>query len=122
MKEKTRFRRGAYIIPSLFTIGNLLCGYIAVIRSLKGEFEIAAIALFIAALLERIDGWVARLTGTSSDSRVQLDSLADVISFGIAPALLCYTWALAELPRPWSLPPLRYLSSGTMRLARSNIK
>jgi len=87
-RERARFRRGAYLIPSLFTTGNLLCGYIALVRSIQGEFEWAAIALFIAALLDRVDGWVARLTGTSSDFGVQFDSLADVISFGIAPALL----------------------------------
>jgi len=122
MKERTRFRRGAYIIPSLFTTGNLLCGYIAAIRSLQGRFEEAAIALFVAALLDRVDGWVARLTGTTSDFGVQLDSLADVISFGMAPALLVYTWALADLPKPWSLAPFLYLVAGAARLARFNIQ
>ncbi len=122
MREGRRFRRGAYIIPSLFTIGNLLCGYIAVIRSLQGEYEWAAIALFIAALLDRVDGWVARLTDTSSDFGVQLDSLADVISFGMAPALLVFMWALATLPKPWSLAPFLYLAAGAARLARFNIQ
>ena len=98
-RERARFRRGAYLIPSLFTTGNLLCGYIAVVRSVQGEFEWAAIAVFIAALLDRVDGWVARLTGTTSDFGVQFDSLADVISFGIAPALLAYLWALSALPK-----------------------
>jgi CDP-diacylglycerol---serine O-phosphatidyltransferase len=122
MKERARFRRGAYLIPSLFTTGNLLAGYIAIIRSLQGEYAWAAIALFIAALLDRVDGWVARLTGTSSDFGVQLDSLADVISFGMAPALLVYVWALASLPKPWSLAPFLYLAAGTARLARFNIQ
>ncbi len=122
MKERRRFRRGAYIIPSLFTTGNLLCGYIAVVRSLQGEYEWAAIALFIAALLDRVDGWVARLTGTTSDFGVQLDSLADIISFGMAPALLVYMWALAGLPKPWSLAPFLYLAAGAARLARFNIQ
>jgi CDP-diacylglycerol--serine O-phosphatidyltransferase len=122
MKERKRFRRGAYIIPSLFTTGNLLCGYIAVVRSLQGEYEWAAIALFIAALLDRVDGWVARLTDTSSDFGVQLDSLADVISFGMAPALLVFMWALATLPKPWSLAPFLYLAAGAARLARFNIQ
>ncbi|MBI4168957.1 MAG: CDP-diacylglycerol--serine O-phosphatidyltransferase [Acidobacteria bacterium] len=122
MKERTRFRRGAYLIPSLFTTGNLLCGYIAVVRSVQGQFEWAAIALFIAALLDRVDGWVARLTGTSSDFGVQFDSLADVISFGIGPALLAYMWALSDLPKPWSLAPFLYLAAGTARLARFNIQ
>ena len=122
MTPRTRFRRGAYIVPSLFTTANLLCGYLAVIRSLQGEYEWAAVALFIAALLDRVDGWVARLTGTSSDFGVQLDSIADVISFGMAPAVLVYTWALAGLPRPWSLAPFLYLAAGAVRLARFNIQ
>ncbi len=122
MTDRRRFRRGAYIIPTLFTIGNLLCGYMAAVRSLQGEFEAAAIALFVAALLDRVDGWVARLTGTTSAFGVELDSLADVISFGMAPALLVYAWALAGLPKPWSLVPFLYLAAGTMRLARFNIQ
>ncbi len=122
MKERKRFRRGAYIIPSLFTMGNLLCGYIAAVRSLEGQFEAAAIALFVAALLDRVDGWVARLTGTTSAFGVELDSLADVISFGMAPALLAYTWALADLPKWWSVAPFLYLAAGAMRLARFNIQ
>jgi CDP-diacylglycerol--serine O-phosphatidyltransferase len=120
MKDRTRFRRGGYVIPSLFTTGNLLCGYIAVIRSLDGDFEAAAIAVAIAAVLDRLDGWVARLTGTTSDFGVQLDSLADIISFGIAPAVLVYTWALADLRKPWSLVPFLYLAAGAARLARVN--
>jgi CDP-diacylglycerol--serine O-phosphatidyltransferase len=122
MKEPIRFRRGGYLIPSLFTTANLLCGYIAAVRSVQGEFEWAAIALFIAALLDRIDGWVARLTGTTSDFGVQLDSLADVISFGMAPALLVYMWGLSDLPKPWSLAPFLYLAAGAARLARFNIQ
>jgi CDP-diacylglycerol--serine O-phosphatidyltransferase len=122
VRERTRFRRGAYLIPSLFTTGNLLCGYIAVVRSIQGEFEWAAIALFIAALLDRLDGWVARLTGTTSDFGVQFDSLADVISFGIAPALLAYMWALSALPPPWSLSPFLFLATSAARLARFNIQ
>jgi CDP-diacylglycerol---serine O-phosphatidyltransferase len=121
LRDRSRFRRGAYLIPSLFTTANLLCGYIAAVRSIQGEFEWAAIALFIAALLDRVDGWVARLTGTTSDFGVELDSLADVISFGMAPALLVYMWALSGLPRPWSLAPFLYLAAGAARLARFNV-
>lgn len=121
-RARARMRRGAYIIPSLFTVGNLLCGYIAVVRSLEGQFEWAAVAVFIAALLDRVDGWAARLTRTSSEFGVQLDSLADVISFGMAPALMVYLWALAPLPKPWSLAPFLYLTAGAARLARFNIQ
>ena len=122
MRTRARFRRGAYIIPSLFTTGNLLCGYIAIIRSLEGQYEWAAIAVFVAALLDRLDGWVARLTRTSSDFGVQFDSLADVISFGLAPALLVFLWALVQTPKPWSLAPFLYLAAGTTRLARFNVQ
>ncbi|HUD71640.1 MAG TPA: CDP-diacylglycerol--serine O-phosphatidyltransferase [Dongiaceae bacterium] len=121
-RARARVRRGAYIIPSLLTMGNLLCGYVAVVRSLEGQFEWAALAVFIAALLDRLDGWVARLTGTSSEFGVQLDSIADVISFGMAPALMIYLWALAALPKPWSLAPFLYLAAGATRLARFNIQ
>jgi len=122
MRARARLRRGAYIIPSLFTTGNLMCGYIAVIRSLQGDYEWAAVALFVAALLDRLDGWVARLTRTSSDFGVQLDSLADIISFGMAPALMIYLWSLSQLPKPWSLAPFLYLAAGATRLARFNIQ
>lgn len=122
MRASGRLRRGAYLIPSLFTTGNLLCGYIAVVRSLKGEYEWAAVAIFVAALLDRLDGWVARLTGTQSEFGVQLDSIADIISFGMAPALLVYLWGLAHLPKPWSLAPFLYLAAGATRLARFNIQ
>jgi CDP-diacylglycerol--serine O-phosphatidyltransferase len=122
MRARARLRRGAYIIPSLFTTGNLMCGYIAVIRSLQGDYEWAAAALFVAALLDRLDGWVARLTRTSSDFGVQLDSLADIISFGMAPALMIYLWSLSQLPKPWSLAPFLYLAAGATRLARFNIQ
>jgi len=121
-RARARVRRGAYIIPSLLTMGNLLCGYVVVVRSLEGQFEWAALAVFIAALLDRLDGWVARLTRTSSEFGVQLDSLADVISFGMAPALMVYLWALAALPKPWSLAPFLYLAAGATRLARFNIQ
>ncbi len=122
MRPRIRYRRGAYLIPSLFTTGNLLCGYIAIIRGLHGDYEWAAIAIFVAALLDRVDGWVARLTGTTSDFGLQLDSLADVVSFGMAPALLAYMWALSLLPRPWTLSPFLYLTAGAMRLARFNVQ
>ena len=122
MRARARLQRGAYVIPSLFTMGNLLAGYIAVVRSLQGDYEWAALAIFIAALLDRVDGWVARLTRTSSDFGVQLDSLADVISFGMAPALMIYMWGLAQLPKPWTLAPFLYLAAGATRLARFNIQ
>src|SRR5208282_2483068 len=93
-----RLRRGIYLLPSLFTVANLLCGYYASVAALIGtneDFDHAAKAIGIAILFDTMDGRVARLTGTNTEFGVQFDSLADVVSFGIAPAILAYAWASA---------------------------
>jgi CDP-diacylglycerol---serine O-phosphatidyltransferase len=95
-----RRRRGIYILPSLFTVGNLLCGYYAIIAVLTGgdtHLDFAARAIGVAIIFDTFDGFVARLTGTNSEFGKQLDSLADVISFGIAPATLAYAWGVRGL-------------------------
>src|SRR4030081_3572662 len=95
-----RLRRGIFLLPSLFTVANLLCGYYAVIASLVGgatEFDRAAKAIGLAILFDSMDGRVARMTGTNTEFGVQLDSLADVCSFGIAPAVLAYAWGIHGL-------------------------
>src|ERR1700704_2182110 len=95
-----RLRRGIFLLPSLFTVANLLCGYYAVIASLVGgatEFDHAAKAIGLAILFDSMDGRVARMTGTNTEFGVQLDSLADVCSFGIAPAVLAYAWGIHGL-------------------------
>jgi CDP-diacylglycerol--serine O-phosphatidyltransferase len=95
-----RLRRGIFLLPSLFTVANLLCGYYAVIASLVGganEFDRAAKAIGLAILFDSMDGRVARMTGTNTEFGVQLDSLADVCSFGIAPAVLAYAWGVRSL-------------------------
>src|SRR6202045_5264324 len=95
-----RLRRGIVLLPSLFTVANLLCGYYAVIASLVGgaiEFDRAAKAIGLAILFDSMDGRVARMTGTNTEFGVQLDSLADVCSFGIAPAVLAYAWGVRSL-------------------------
>jgi len=97
-----RRRRGIYLLPSIFTCGNLLCGYYAVLAVLTGgeaQLDYAARAIGIAIIFDSFDGFVARLTGTNSDFGKQFDSLADVISFGIAPAALAYAWGVQLLPR-----------------------
>src|ERR1700756_5655664 len=96
-----RLRRGIFLIPSLFTVANLLCGYYASIAALVGgreDFDHAAKAIGLAILFDSMDGRIARLTGTNTEFGVQFDSLADVVSFGIAPALLAYSWGVRSLP------------------------
>jgi CDP-diacylglycerol---serine O-phosphatidyltransferase len=96
-----RFRRGIYLLPSMFTAANLLCGYYAVVASFVGgieQFDHAAKAIGFAILFDSLDGRVARLTGTTSEIGMQFDSLADVVSFGVAPALLAYSWGVRALP------------------------
>jgi CDP-diacylglycerol--serine O-phosphatidyltransferase len=93
-----RFRRGAAILPSLFTIGNLFLGFSAMVRTIHGQYAEAAPLIFWAILLDVLDGRIARMTGTTSEFGGELDSLADVVSFGVAPDLLAYSWGFATLP------------------------
>lgn len=96
-----RLRRGIFLLPSLFTVANLLCGYYASLAALLGrpeDFDHAAKAIGIAILFDSLDGRIARMTGTNTEFGVQFDSLADVVSFGIAPAILAYAWGYRNLP------------------------
>jgi CDP-diacylglycerol---serine O-phosphatidyltransferase len=96
-----RLRRGIFLLPSLFTAANLLCGYYAVVASLAGgweDFDHAAKAIGLAILFDSLDGRVARMTGTNTEFGVQFDSLADVVSFGIAPAVMAFAWGVRSLP------------------------
>lgn len=119
--------RGIYLLPNLFTTGGMFAGFYAIIAAINNEFVTAAIAIFVAGLLDGIDGRVARLTGTQSEFGVQYDSLADLISFGLAPALVIYLWALVELKAlgnaagklGWSVAFL-YAACAAVRLARFN--
>src|ERR1700689_776994 len=99
--KNPRLRRGIFLLPSLFTAANLLCGYYAVVAALIGgrdDFDHAAKAIGLAIVFDSMDGRVARMTGTNTEFGVQFDSLADVVSFGIAPAVLAYTWGVRGLP------------------------
>jgi CDP-diacylglycerol--serine O-phosphatidyltransferase len=96
-----KFRRGIYLLPSMFTAANLLCGYYAVVASMVGgatEFDHAARAIGFAILFDSVDGRIARMTGTNTEFGVQFDSLADVVSFGVAPAVMAYSWGVRSLP------------------------
>ena len=98
-RPRHRFRRGVYLLPSLFTLGNMFCGYACVVYAMRGEYETAAPFIGFAITLDMLDGRIARLTGTASAFGLEFDSLADVISFGIAPAILSFAWGLSPLGR-----------------------
>ncbi|MGE0450769.1 MAG: CDP-diacylglycerol--serine O-phosphatidyltransferase [Vicinamibacterales bacterium] len=121
-RRSLRARRGVALLPSLFTMGNMFCGYACIVYSLRGDFETAAPFIGIAIVLDMLDGRIARLTGTASAFGVELDSLADVISFGVAPAILSYAWGLEPLGRLGAFSGFLYVSAAALRLARFNIQ
>ena len=117
-----RFRRGVYLLPSLFTVANLFCGYACIVYAMRDDFDTAALLIGVAMIVDTLDGFIARLTNTSSAFGVQLDSLADVVSFGLAPAILAFAWGLWPLQRlGWAVGFL-YVTAAAMRLARFNIQ
>ncbi len=117
-----KLRRSVYLLPTAFTVGNIFAGFYAVTSTLNGEYQSAAVAIGIAVVLDFLDGRVARLANVTSDFGSQLDSLADVISFGIAPAVLIYSWGLAEFGNFARFSAFVYLICGAMRLARFNVQ
>jgi len=119
---RRRFRRGVYLLPSLFTMGHMFCGYACVVYATRGEFETAAPFIGVAIVLDMLDGRIARMTGTASEFGVQFDSLADIITFGIAPAILAFEWALVPLGRLGWAVGFMFLAAAAMRLARFNIQ
>jgi len=119
-KTNKKPHRGIYLLPNLFTTAALFCGFYAIISSINGKFEIAAIAIFVAMVLDGIDGRVARLTNTESDFGAEFDSLADMVSFGLAPALIIYLWSLSNLGKIGWLVSFIYVACAALRLARFN--
>jgi CDP-diacylglycerol---serine O-phosphatidyltransferase len=127
-QEQDQNRRTAiYLLPNLFTMAALFAGFYAIIAATQGRFERAAAAIFFAMVLDGLDGRIARMTNTQSEFGAQLDSLADMISFGLAPALVMYEWALVamrELGWHWSklgwLAAFMYVAAAALRLARFN--
>jgi CDP-diacylglycerol--serine O-phosphatidyltransferase len=117
-----RVRRGASLLPALFTIGNLFVGFWAMVKTLHGQYEDAAPLIGWAILLDMLDGRIARLTGTASEFGGELDSLADAVSFGVAPALLAYSWGFSTLPRVGWLAAFLFVVCGVLRLARFNVQ
>jgi CDP-diacylglycerol--serine O-phosphatidyltransferase len=121
MPKSRHLRRGIYLLPTLFTVGNMFCGFSSVVQSSAGKLESAALMIVLAAVLDGLDGRIARLTGTTSAFGIEFDSLADIVSFGLAPALLAYYWGFGPGRIGWSLAFL-YVVCAAMRLARFNIQ
>jgi CDP-diacylglycerol--serine O-phosphatidyltransferase len=113
-------RRGIYLLPNAFTTAALFCGFYAIVMAMNLKVDLAAIAIFIAMVLDGLDGRVARLTHTQSEFGAQYDSLSDMVSFGAAPALVVYEWALHGLGKMGWLAAFVYCAGGALRLARFN--
>jgi CDP-diacylglycerol---serine O-phosphatidyltransferase len=117
-KAGPRLRRGIYLLPSLFTVANIFFGFLSVISATRGQMERAAILILIANVADILDGRIARLTGSTSGFGEIYDSIADVVSFGLAPALLAYQWGLWRVPRAGIAVAFLFLVAGSIRLAR----
>jgi CDP-diacylglycerol---serine O-phosphatidyltransferase len=113
-------KRGIYLLPNLFTTGALFAGFYAIVQAMNGRFEYAAVAIFIAMVLDGLDGRVARLTHTQSEFGAQYDSLSDMVSFGVAPALVVYEWALKGMGKWGWFAAFIYCTATALRLARFN--
>lgn len=112
--------RGVYLLPNLFTTASLFSGFYAIVAAMNGNFENAAIAIFISMILDGLDGRVARLTNTQSAFGAEYDSLADMVAFGVAPALVAFTWSLSGLGKIGWVAAFIYVAGAALRLARFN--
>jgi len=112
--------RGIYLLPNLFTTGAMFGGFYAITSAMNGRFETAAIAMFIAMVLDGLDGRIARLTNTQSEFGVQYDSLSDMVSFGVAPAMVMYLWTLSTMGSVGLFAAFVHMAGGALRLARFN--
>jgi len=113
-------RRGIYLLPNLFTTGVLFCGFFAIVQAMNGRFEVGAIAIFVAMVLDGMDGRVARWTNTQSEFGAQYDSIADMVAFGAAPALMAYIWVLKDMGTAGWIGAFIYCAGAGIRLARFN--
>lgn len=112
--------KGIYLLPNAFTTANLFCGFFAIVQAMNQRFEMAAIAIFFALVMDGMDGRVARMTNTQSAFGEQFDSLTDMVSFGVAPALIAYEWVLKDLGKWGWLAAFVYCAGAALRLARFN--
>jgi CDP-diacylglycerol--serine O-phosphatidyltransferase len=114
-------RRGIYVLPNAITLAALFSAFYGIIMATNGRFELACIAIFVAAVLDSLDGRVARMTNSQSAFGEQMDSLSDMVAFGAAPALIVYQWALQDLGRLGWIPAFVYIAGAALRLARFNV-
>ena len=119
-KQQPARHRGIYLLPNLFTTGAMFSGFYAITSAINGQYETSAIAIFVAMILDGLDGRVARLTNTQSEFGVQYDSLSDMVSFGVAPALVMYLWAFSSLGKLGLFAAFVHTAGGALRLARFN--
>ena len=123
MKKTNKPRsKGIYLLPNLFTTSALFAGFYAITGAVNEHFEIAVIVIFIAMILDGLDGRVARMTNTQSEFGAQYDSLADLVSFGVAPAAVAYSWGLASLGKLGWMAAFIYVTCGALRLSRFNVQ
>jgi CDP-diacylglycerol---serine O-phosphatidyltransferase len=127
MKNSSSFRRdrmkkGIYVLPNLFTTANLFCGFYSAIASMKGMYELAAWTILIAVVLDSLDGRIARMTHTTSKFGGEYDSLCDLVTFGVAPAILYYNWSLLSYGKVGWLAAFVFVVCGALRLARFNVQ
>jgi CDP-diacylglycerol--serine O-phosphatidyltransferase len=118
--EPSLRERGIYLLPNLFTTAALFAGFYAIVQAMNGEYEHAAVAIFVAMVMDGLDGRVARMTNTQSDFGAEYDSLSDMVSFGVAPALVMYVWALKPMGKLGWIAAFIYCVSAALRLARFN--
>jgi CDP-diacylglycerol--serine O-phosphatidyltransferase len=120
LPERTGLKKGVYLLPNLITTGALFSGFYAIIAAMTGSYESACIAIVIAGFLDALDGRIARLTNTTSEFGVQYDSMSDLVAFGVAPAVLLFSWALEDLGRIGWIIAFLYMCCAALRLARFN--
>ncbi len=120
--DRRHLRRGVYLLPSMFTMGSMFCGYACIVHSMRGEFVTAAPFIGFAIIVDMLDGRIARMTGTTSAFGVEFDSLADIISFGVAPAIMVFSWGLQPLGRLGWAAGFLFVAAAAVRLARFNIQ
>lgn len=120
LKNSSRFGKGIYLLPNLFTTAGFFAGFFAIVSAMNSRFEAAAVAIFVAMIMDGIDGRVARMTNTQSAFGAEYDSMADLVSFGVAPALMVYVWALKDLGNLGWLASFVFAVSAALRLARFN--
>jgi len=120
--KRERVKKGIYVLPNLFTSASLFCGFYSIVASMKGDYHLAAVTIIIAFILDGLDGRIARMTNTTSQFGSQYDSLSDLVAFGVAPAILGYTWSLSSYGKWGWLAAFIFVACGALRLARFNVQ